>query len=86
MSKYIYIIINTIDLDKVDFNEVLTTSKYTVRKNVNGSLGVLKFEGIEPDSLLSIEKIEVNNRKYFNHSMILEVLDSSDWKIENNLI
>lgn len=39
----IYAILNIADLDSVNFNEVITTSKETVRKNVAETQFVIKY-------------------------------------------
>lgn len=86
MSNKIYTIIKTVDLINVNFDEVDESSIDTVRKSIDGNLSILKYEGIEPDSLLNINKEIINGRKYFNQKLILEIINNEDWKPTNELI
>lgn len=82
MNNRTYVIINESDLTSVTFSQVLETSANTVRKNNDETLIVLKYEGDEPESLLGIDKVEINGRFYHNHSEILEIMGttgSSGW-------
>ena len=46
-----YIILNTSELDSLDFNELLNTSKDYVRKNTDGTKAIVSYEGIIPSGL-----------------------------------
>ena len=47
-----YIIVNTSELDGLDFNQLTTTSKDTARKNLAGNKAIIAyFEGTTPDGL-----------------------------------
>jgi hypothetical protein len=84
-----YIIINTSDLDSVDFSQVLQTSSSTTRKSNSGLLTVLKYTGNEPSSLVSITKVNVNGRDYHDNEQILEIMKTTGndgWTPENPII
>tara|TARA_R100001594_G_C3992154_1_gene252683 strand:+ start:741 stop:977 length:237 start_codon:yes stop_codon:yes gene_type:complete len=54
-----YIIINTSELSGLDYNELLTTSENTARKNLAGDKALVSYEGITPNTLSG--KTEYNN-------------------------
>lgn len=75
MNNRTYIIINSAILNAVPFNSVLETSTDTVRKNNDGSLVVLKYEGqVEPGPLNGLSKVSVNGRLSHNQEQILEIM------------
>tara|TARA_R110000851_G_scaffold171462_1_gene317722 strand:- start:251 stop:487 length:237 start_codon:yes stop_codon:yes gene_type:complete len=43
-----YVIINTSEINTVDFTQVLQTSEKTLRYNNDGSKFLLKYEGTQP--------------------------------------
>ena len=46
-----YIILNTSELDSLDFNELLNTSEDYVRKSTNGTKAIVSYEGTIPSGL-----------------------------------
>jgi len=54
-----YIIINTSELSGLNYNELLTTSENTARKNLAGDKALVSYEGTIPSALSG--KIEYNN-------------------------
>lgn len=46
-----FVILNTSEIDTVDFTQVLQTSKTTCRYTSDGSKLLLKYEGSQPSSL-----------------------------------
>ncbi len=46
-----YVIINKDEVESVDFNQVLETSKETLRYKIDGSESFVKFEGDTPSFL-----------------------------------
>jgi hypothetical protein len=49
-----FMIFNVSELDNIDFNEVLETSKDTVRKSIDGTKTFVKWEGNIPSSVQSL--------------------------------
>jgi len=70
-----YLIIQTTDLDKVDFNQVLETSKETVRRSVDGTKTFIKWDNTEPDFLGAL----TNTEGPYSHQEILTILSTEEW-------
>lgn len=70
-----YIIINSSDINLIDFNEVLETSPETCRYSIDGSKTFVKYEGDMPLSVFSLPEKSAE----YNHSKILEILSGPDW-------
>ncbi len=78
MNNRTYIIINSAILNSVPFDDVLDTSIDTIRKNNDGSLVALKFEGqVEPGPLNGLSKVSVNGRVFHNHEQIFEIMSTT---------
>lgn len=54
-----YIIINTSELDSLNFSELKTTSVSTARQNLAGDKVIVSYEGTTPNALA--EKTEYTN-------------------------
>ena len=70
-----YITINTDELSLVDFNEVMETSKDTVRLSVDGLQTVLKWEGDEPSFVSTLSSYEGP----YTHEEILAIMAAPEW-------
>ena len=46
-----YIILNTSELDSLDFNELLNTSEDYIRKSTDGAKAIVSYEGTIPSGL-----------------------------------
>lgn len=77
ISPWTYIIIMSADLPKVDFSEVLQTSEETVRKSIDGTKAVLKYEGSMPSSIVNLS----NKEGAYTHEEILIILAGEEWTI-----
>tara|TARA_R110002012_G_scaffold7040_5_gene33342 strand:+ start:14703 stop:14930 length:228 start_codon:yes stop_codon:yes gene_type:complete len=53
-----YIIIDTSELDSLDFSKLTTTSKELARKNLAGNKAIVAYEGDTPSELVG--KVEYN--------------------------
>jgi hypothetical protein len=71
-----YITFNLSEIDKINFDELLTTSKDTLRTS-NNNLGILKYDGEMPQS---IQLLETKSEEY-THSEILDLLLTEEWVI-----
>ena len=75
----IYAILNIADLDSVNFNEVITTSKETVRKNVAETQFVIKYlvtpTFISDGSVTPISVLE--------HDACLSLMETDTWTDPN---
>jgi len=66
-----YVIIDSSEVDSIDFNEVLETSANTLRYSLDGTQTFVKYEG-DPPSFLS-------GKQEYTHSEILAILSGSSW-------
>lgn len=70
-----YLIINTNETDKINFDDILETSTETLRYSVDGTKTFIKWDGTQPawiDLLTSKEGP-------YSHDEILEILSGEDW-------
>lgn len=70
-----YVIFDVSEINKINFDDVLETSADTVRLSVDGTKAVVKWEGIVP---LCIQTLETKT-DYMSHSEILEIMNSDSW-------
>ena len=66
-----YVIINTSDLDSVDFSQVAETSTDSLSYSLDGSKALVKFEGDTPAFLDGLTQ--------YTHSEILAELATPEW-------
>ena len=66
-----YAILNTSDINTVDFSKVKQTDANSVRKTLDGSKFIVKFEGDTPDFLDGVT--------LYTNQQMLEIL----WNIDN---
>ena len=66
-----YCIINSDEVNSVDFNQVLQTSASTLRYSVDGTKTFVKYEDGQPSFL--------SGKTEYSHSEILEVLATNEW-------
>jgi hypothetical protein len=66
-----YCIINSDEVDSVDFNQVQETSADTLRYSVDGTKTFVKYEGDQPSFL--------SGKTEYTYAEILEVLATDEW-------
>jgi hypothetical protein len=76
-----YVIFQTVELDQIDFDQVLETSIDTVRKSVDESLTFVKWEGQVPECVESL----TTKGEYLSHAEIIEVLSGSEWTVNEEI-
>ncbi len=76
-----YAIIDIAHLDSLDFSELLTDSKNTVRKSIDGSKFVVKYEGSIPSSISSISPIPIE----LSYAEVVNTTSTSEWIEEDEL-
>jgi len=72
-----YVIFNTEELNKINFNEVLETSTDTVRRSVDGTKTFVKWKNgtqVPP----SVELLTTKG-PYLTHDEILAILATPEW-------
>ena len=70
-NSHTYIIVDTSEVDSVDFNEVINTSKEMLRYSVDGTKTFVKYEGDQPSFL--------SGKQEYTHSEILTILSGAEW-------
>ena len=70
-----YTILNTKELDSVNFDEVEETSENTLRYNNANTEFLLKFEGNTPSFL--------EGKTLYDYDGIMEILNRNDWTHED---
>ena len=69
-----WIIVNTDDVTGEMINNALQINSATLRKTLDGSKALLKWDGDTPSCF--------DEMTIYNHSEILVILNNSDWKEE----
>jgi hypothetical protein len=70
-----YLIFPVSELNKVDFSQVLETSADTVRKSVDETKTLVKWNGDAPAFVATI----IGSEGPYTHTEILEILSTSEW-------
>ena len=73
-----YLIIQSSELSKVDFSQVLETSASTVRKSIDGTKTFIKWDGDTPSFVSNLTSTE---GPYTNNE-IRTILDTDAWVSE----
>jgi len=69
-----YVIIDSTDVDSVDFDSVLNTSADMLRYSLDGTKTFVKYEGTQPFFLLG--------KAEYTHEEILSILSGPEWTRE----
>jgi hypothetical protein len=76
-----YLIIKIEEIGKINFEQILQTSKDTLRKSLDGSKCIIKWESEEdPNFILDLDYSE---GPYINDE-ILKILNTPEWIFEMN--
>jgi hypothetical protein len=70
-----YVVFNSTEIGKIDFNEVFETSEETLRKSVDGELTFVKYDGEMPDCVTNL----LTKSEEYNNFEILEILATEEW-------
>jgi hypothetical protein len=73
-----YVIINSPEVASVDFDQVLNTNADMLRRSLDGSQALLKYEGTQPSFLLG--KTEYSDEE------IKVILSGPEWYTDENII
>lgn len=72
-----YAVINLSDIGLIDFTQVNETSEHTIRKSLNNTEFVIKWnEGKEPAFITDGSVIPV---EAYDHHAILELMETAEW-------
>jgi hypothetical protein len=75
-----YMIFNISEIDNINFDEVMETSKDTVRLSVDGTKTFVKWIGDMP---LCVENLQTKEGPY-THEEILDILSTEEWTSTDN--
>lgn len=83
MNTNTYVVVNISELNNVDYSQVLQTSASTVRKNVEQTKFILKYDGDAPSTIQDLDNnnklFTYDNKKYFTHPEILTIVSDVEW-------
>jgi hypothetical protein len=83
MNTNTYVIANTSELNNIDYSQVSQTSAETVRKSIDLTKFILKYDGGKPSTIQSLEDndklISYDGKKYFSHPQILNIVKDVEW-------
>ena len=83
MNTNTYVIANISELNNVDYSQVAQTSAETVRKSIDLTKFILKYDVNKPATIQSLDTngklVSYNNNKYFTHPQILEIASTVEW-------
>lgn len=71
MNNRTYVIIDSSEVDGVDFDQVMQTSADKLRYSLDGSKAFVKYEGNQPSFL--------SGKQEYTHSEILSILSGDEW-------
>lgn len=83
MNTNTYVIVDISELNNVDYSQVLQTSPSTVRKNIEQSKFILKYDGETPQTIIDLDNsgklFTYSGEKYFTHPQILTIVSDVEW-------
>lgn len=77
MNHFTYITAKINQLNSIDFSEIIETSIDTVRKSIDESEFVAKWEGETPDTISNIP--ESDKSAEMNHETVLILMATPEW-------
>jgi hypothetical protein len=72
-----FMIFNVLELNQIDFNEVLETSSDTVTKSVNQIKTFVKWDNLIPECVNNLTTKEGP----YTYNEILEILNTNEWTV-----
>ena len=72
-----YLIFDLSEVDKIDFDLISITSVDTIRKSLDGTKGIIKWDGNEPEFLTTLQ----TKSSIYNIEEILPILDTEEWTV-----
>lgn len=66
-----WVIIDSSEVDSVDFDQVMQTSADKLRYSLDGTQTFVKYEGTQPSFL--------SGKQEYTHSEILNILSGAEW-------
>jgi len=85
MNNNTYVIVDISELNNIDYSQVLQTSSDTVRKNIEQTRFILKYD--DPTAPQTIQDLDNSGKlytysgeKYFTHPQILNIISDVEWR------
>lgn len=72
-----YLIFDLSEVDKIDFNLISITSINTIRKSLDGTKGIIKWDGDEPEFLTTLQ----TKSSIYNIEEIQSILLTEEWTL-----
>jgi len=72
-----YVIVNTSDLELLDYEQLLTTSIETTIRNIVGDKAIVKYNGDMPSTISSL-----SDKTLYTHEEIIPIVKSNEWREE----
>ena len=70
-----YLIFDLSEIDKIDFNQILITSFDTMRKSLDNTKGIIKWDGVEPEFISSLQTKSI----IYNIEDIVDIIQTEQW-------
>ena len=70
-----YLILDWTEIDLVDFNQILTTSKESARKSIDGTKVLISWMGDTPDFVVNL----TSKSQEYTLDQIKTITDGPDW-------
>lgn len=70
-----YLIVPITEILKIDFSKIFQESADTVRKSIDGSKFIIKWEGDQPNFIGSLSDTEGP----YNHEEIISIVQTVEW-------
>jgi hypothetical protein len=70
-----FVIFNVTELNKIDFNQVFEDSSSTVRKSVDETKTLIKYDMPQPSSVVSL----TSKSQEYTYDEILNILATPEW-------
>lgn len=77
-----FMIFNVLELNQIDFNQVIETSEETVRKSIDGTKTFVKWDGIIPECVSNLTTKEGP----YTYEEILIILSTPEWTSNESII
>lgn len=83
MNTNTYVIVDISELNNINYSQVLQTSPDTVRKSIDQSKFILKYDGDAPQTIIDLDTnnklFTYSGNKYFTHPQILTIVSDVEW-------
>lgn len=70
-----FMIFDILEIEQINFDEVLETSKDTIRVSIDGTKTFVKWEGETPTSVVNLQTSEGP----YTFEEIIDILSSTEW-------